>query len=175
MRRLCGIAACLTLIFAAGCSAPKSYVAPIDIRLQDPPPGTAVVYLVRAPYDAAHIAVFSPSAKLVVMPPETYTVLVLAPGKHLLVTRNAAVFGTESELAPPYELQVVADERRFLSLSGLTSDGLVFTGAVISGIPLFARQQGTKSGSLAWKEVTEFDAQGLMSIAKPVLPEKGAL
>lgn len=175
MKRLSAIAVCLSLVFLAGCSAPMPYVAPVDIRLQDPPPGKAVVYLVRAPHDPSRVAVFSAAAKLATLPPESYTAIVLTPGKHLLITRNAAVFGAQSELAPPYEVQVGADERRFLNLSGLTASGPVFTGAFISGIPLFLPQQGTKSGTLTWKEVTELDAQGLMSIAKPVLPEEGAL
>ena len=172
------LAASLTLLAAVGCSAPRAYSPPVDIPLQDPPPGKAIVYLVRAPYDSSLIAVFSGSAKLVTLPAETYTAVVLAPGSHVLTTRGAGVLSAGSEVAPPYRLQTKADERRFLNISGATSTVPVFTGVLpVSGamIPLFMPQPGTSSGSLAWKEVTELDAQGLMSIANPVLPEKGAL
>lgn len=138
-----------------------------------------MVYLVRAPYDSSRVAVFSETAKLAILPPDSYTAIVLAPGKHLLTTKTAATLSPDVEVAPPYELRVNAEERRFLNLSGLTSGGPVVAGVLpIAGVgvvPLLIQQQGTKSGSLTWKEVTELDAQGLMSIAKPVLPEKGAL
>lgn len=169
----------MAVFVVVGCATTQPYVAPVDVRLQDPPPGKAVVYLVRAPYDSSHVAVFSGAAKLATLPPDSYTAIALLPGEHVLITKTAATVSADAQVAPPYELRVRADERRFLNLSGLTSRRPVFVGVLpIAGggvIPLIEQQQATKSGSLTWKEVTEIDAQGLMSIAKPALPEKGAL
>lgn len=167
----------LTLMtFVVGCAV---HEPPVDVRLQDPPQDKAIVYLLRAPYDGVEIAVHVGPERVAVLPPSTYTAIVLDPGTHVLTTRTSSLFWEGAFLAPPFNLQVKANERRFLNISGVTKKEAQFTGLIpMPGgmmMPMVTATQVTAAGSRTWKDVTELDAQGLMSIAKLVMPEKGAL
>lgn len=168
------------MALVAGCAVPpKPYEPPVDVRLQEPPQDQAIVYLLRAPYDGVEIAVHVGSDRVAILPPSTYTAIVLKPGAHVLTTRTSSLLGEGAFLAPPFNLQVKANERRFLNISGVTKKEAQFTGVIpMPGgamMPMVTASQATAAGSRTWKEVTELDAQGLMSIAKLVMPEKGAL
>jgi hypothetical protein len=161
--------------FINGCVvAPRPYSPPIDIPLQEPPPGMAIVYLLRAPYDKTGISVSIGQRKVAELPESSYTAISLPPGSHVLSTQSSALFGGSTEVAPPVELVVQKGERRFLNISGTTQVGTSLAG-VVGVVPIFIRGQATVAGTHSWKEVTEIDAQGLMSIAKAVLPAQGAL
>ena len=87
---------------------------------------------------------------------------------------GGAFFDEASVAAPPFHLEVQADERRFVSLSGHTAKQLGLSGMILvpgaGMVPLLSSDTGTAPGTHAWKEVSEIDAQGLMSIARVVLP-----
>ncbi len=170
----------VVITLVAGCAVPpKPYEPPVDIRLQDPPQDQAIVYLLRALYDGIEIAVHVGADRVAILPPSTYTAIVLKPGPHVLTTRTSSLFGEGAFLAPPFNLQLKANERRFLNISGITRKEAQFTGVIpMPGgtmMPIVTATQATAAASRTWKEVTELDAQGLMSIAKLVMPEKGAL
>lgn len=170
----------VVMALVAGCTVPnKPYEPPVDVMLQEPPQDHAIVYLLRAPYDGIEITVHVGSDRVAILPPNTYTAIVLKPGVHVLTTRTSSLFGEGAFLAPPFNLRVKANERRFLNISGLTKKEAQFTGVIpMPGgtmMPMLTATQTTAAGSRTWKDVTELDAQGLMSIAKLVMPEKGAL
>jgi hypothetical protein len=153
-------------VLAAACATePKPYVAPVDKPLQDPLPGQAVVYLLRAPHDSLRVQVSSAEKRLVVLAQSTYTAVSLQPGRHVLRT-HAWLLAAGAEVAPPLVLEVQPNTRRFFSLSGATV-------RFVYGMPL--PQVDTAPGSHSWKEITELDAQGLMSITRVTLPDRGAL
>ena len=179
MSRLIASGVLATVILIQGCAAgSKPYVAPLDVNLQDPLPGTAVIYVIRAPYDTSELSIYEGNRKLATLPSSTYTAITLQPGKHVLITHSPSIFFSELELAPKYELALQAEERKFLYISGENSTSPTLTALLpISGtiMPLILPTKDTSAGTRSWKEINELDAQGLMSIAKPVLPEKGAL
>jgi hypothetical protein len=153
-------------LFAAACATePRPYVAPVDKPLQDPLPGQAIVYLLRAPHDSLRVQVSSAEQRLAVLAQSTYTAVSLQPGRHLLRT-HAWLLAAGAEVAPPLELDVQPNTRRFFNLSGATV-------RFVYGVPL--PQVDTAPGSRSWKEVSELDAQGLMSITRVTLPDQGAL
>lgn len=143
-----------------------------DIPLQDAPPGKSVVYLIRAPHDRATLPVYVGTRKVAVLPPSTYTVAVLQPGTHRIAASANA--GPD---APASALTVSAGERRFLYVSAPTARSfeLNFIGAGRAGIIPLALPTQVAAGAHTWKECSELDAQGLMSIGKLVLPEPGVL
>lgn len=172
--------ALVLVLAAAGCAVePKPYSPPKETPLQDPPPGKAIVYLLRAPYDSAEITVFVGAAKVATIPPGKYTAIALPPGRHVFITRAASIFGVGGEIAPSFHLNVRENQRRFLNISGSTTKTPALVGALPmpsgGGIPLVMPVQSTAPGSRSWKEVSELDAQGLMSISTPSLPERDAL
>jgi hypothetical protein len=150
---------------AAGCASrefrPLEFSPPV--RLQDPLPGQAIVYLLRVPHDPAPLDVSIDGRRVASLPPSTYTVATLAPGEHTL---SAARPGEEAK-PPASLLTVAAGERRFIytSVPSNTQTTLGFAGA----LPLFGRSQ-QPAGARAWIECSELDAQGLMSTARLVLP-----
>lgn len=168
-------------VVLCGCVVtPKPYEPPVDIPLQDPPEGQAIVYLLRSPYDNATVAVSLLDKPLAVLPASTYTAVVLSSGRHVLLTRQSAIFGEGTDVAAPTELALKPNERRFFNLSGATARTMSFAGAMpMPGggfIPLVTQSLNTKSATRAWKEVTELDAQGLdVHCQSGVARERGPL
>jgi len=168
----------IAVVLTSCAHEPRPYSPPKDIPLQDAPPGKAVVYLLRAPYDSLSIDISVANQKLAILGPSTYTAVALPPGTHSLVTKATSVFSAGGNVAPNFELTLKANERRFLNISGQTGKSPAVVGILpLAGgaIPLLLPEQNTANGSRSWKEVSEIDAQGLMSISKTVLPEPGAL
>lgn len=175
LRRLFIAASSLSL---AACAArefkPLEFAPPVP--LQDAPPGQAIVYLLRAPHDREAIAVFLNERRAAVLPLETYTAVSLWPGRYTILAApsgaSAAPEGTEAPL-----LTVAAGERRFLYTAiptrGSVSMFLAPAGAA-GAVPLFVPSR-QPTGARYWRECSEQDAQGLLSIAKAVLPDRNAL
>jgi hypothetical protein len=166
-RLVAGVALALS-----GCARDlKPYVRPVDVVLQDPLPGQALVYLLRSPYDASEVSVFLGERRMAVLPASSYSVITLAPGRHRLLTRHAGLFGGDIA-ASSLEIDAKPDQRRFFSLSGRQGKALAIAGVLPGGVPLLLNEHSTENGTRSWKECTELDAQGLMSIARLVLPER---
>ena len=164
----------LLLLLIAACAAPMKPLefAP-PIGLQDPFPGQAVAYLIRAPRDAETLQVFVDAKLVATLPPSTYTAVGLSPGAHKLSAHAASADG-QPEKSLPLELTVAASERRFFYVSRPTSTSssiVLVPGIGVSPVP---GRRVTNAGPRAWHEATELDAQGLMSISKVVLPERDA-
>jgi hypothetical protein len=170
----------LTCFVVIGCSTPpsKPYVPPADKPLQDPLPGQALIYLLRAPYDPSQLEVSLSDKVIAILPQSTYTAVSLPPGDYVLQTKSSAMFASGVPAAEPFKFVVKPNERRFFNISGATamSPGVVAVLPVRGGgvVPLVLRHLGTEPAGRSWKEVTELDAQGLMSIARLVLPERNA-
>lgn len=163
-------------MFITGCAIDsRPYSPPIDKALQDPMPGQAIVYLLRAPYDDAGLEVSISGKTVAVLPPGTYTAVSLPPGRHTLRTRATGLFGGDSNAAQSLEIELQPDTRRFLNVSGTMVETVNFAGVIPLArggvLPLLMQGNGTARGSRTWKEVRELDAQGLMSIGRLVLPE----
>jgi hypothetical protein len=75
--------ALLSLALTA-CASPefKPLVFAPEVRLQDPLPGKAIVYLLRVPNDAETVAVMFGQRKMAVLPPSTFTAVSVEPGTH---------------------------------------------------------------------------------------------
>jgi hypothetical protein len=155
-----------------GCAArefcPLEFPAPV--QLQDPLPGQAIVYLLRAPHDAVSLSISVAGRLLAELPPSTYTFASLPPGEHALVAAR------HGEAASPSRLTVSAGERRFFytSVPSETSNTFLLVPFGAGVLPLFGRTR-SPSGSRAWCECNEADAQGLISISRLVLPVQNAV
>ncbi len=171
MRRLILI---ICALIATGCSTGfKPYEPPVDIPLQDPPPGQAVVYLIRLPYDGLSVALNSGGAGLAKLPPGTYTALALPPGRHDIATTSSGLFSDGKEVAPLLNLDLRAGQRRFFYLSGVMRQSASVAGVIpgATPMPIIVPTMDTRRGTHAWKESSERDAQGLLSNARVVLPD----
>jgi hypothetical protein len=162
-------AGAMTLCISGCAISGKPYEPPADVPLQDPLPGQALVYLLRAPHDSIRIEVLVNGAKVATLPASTYTAISLMPGKHEVSARRDSMLGVNQEVAPPVSLAVQPGQRRFLQIAGTMARVIEMAGIT----PI--QSTGVANASRAWKEISGEDAQGLMSIARPVVPEKGAL
>jgi hypothetical protein len=166
---------CSLSVALLACTTPKNFDPkdlPPLVALQDPPEGKAIVYLLRAPHDSATLPVFLGGKKVAVLEPSTYTAAVLDPGTCLLASSPLG----RSEDAPASTLTVQAGERRFLYVSAPTSKSASLSSMYLNKvgvIPLVLPVYGA-NGARTWKECSELDAQGFMSIGRPVRPEPGA-
>ena len=157
----------------AGCAArefrPLEFSEPV--LLQDPLPGKAVIYLLRAPNDPVSLSILVGGRLVAELPPSTYTLISLTPGDHAL----GAVGNGETPGAGASRLSVAAGDRRFFytSVPSTTSNSFAFIPFGAGVLPLVGRTQ-SQSGARAWHECNETDAQGLMSIARLVLPARNA-
>jgi hypothetical protein len=161
---------------AAGCMTPKEFnpkdIPPL-VQLQDAPPGKAVIYLLRAPHDTATLPVYFGARRVANLPPATYTVVLVEPGSHVVASSPSG----SSAGAPGSELTVSAGERRFLYVSaaatGRTATVAPLLGPGAGVVPLVLPSYGS-TGARVWKECAELDAQGFMSISRPVAPVPSA-
>ena len=162
-------------IALTGCASrefkPLEFAPPV--ALQDPLPGLAIVYLLRAPHDPVVVDVALNSALAARLPAETYTAVSLQPGTYAIATTD----GTASSPGDNPVLTVSAGERRFLYTSVPTrstdSLGVAFAGKAVP-IPLLSPVT-IRVGQRTWRECSELDAQGLMSISKLVAPVRQSL
>lgn len=173
LRRLLIAAASLGLAACARDFKPLEF-AP-SVALQDAPPGQAVVYLLRTPHDSDSVTVFLNGRRVAVLPAETYTAVRLRPGRYAILAAPSGA-AAAPEVIEPSVLTVVAGERRFLYTAVPTRGSVsMFLAPVGVGVvPLFVPSR-QPTGSRYWRECGEQDAQGLLSIAKVVLPERDAL
>jgi hypothetical protein len=174
VRRRCS-AVFLTFFALAGCRSAAfkpSDFAPA-VNLQDPLPEMAIVYLLRIPHDSATVTVYFDARKMAVMKPESYTAVYVKPGTYEI---KALVSDSQSESVSAV-LTVSAGERRFIytSMPNQLSPHLssVYVGRV--GYISIVTHRGATARVRTWKECSELDAQGLISSAKVVLPEPGAI
>ena len=168
-RAALAIAAVLNLGACASEFKPLEFPPPVP--LLDPQPGRAVLYLLRVPDDSATVTVYLDRVALAVMPRDTHAVVQLTPGRHELV----AVAGSNTQRAVgeddlPMAIDLAAGERRFVYTTQPThstsSVGLVLGGKQGSVALPVARK--SPAGARAWRECNELDAQGLLSISKPM-------
>ena len=78
---------CATIALAlSGCSSTRfePLTPPADVKLQEPLPGQAVAYLMRAPHDPGEVTVYLGDRQAAVLPAETYTAVSVAPGSYVL-------------------------------------------------------------------------------------------
>jgi hypothetical protein len=179
MRHISVLTLLIGVLALGACATPsKPYTPPVDKPLQDPLPGQAVIYLLRAPYDRERLELSIDGKKVALLSESTYTAVSLSPGRHVMLTKFPSLFAEGTDAAPPIELYLKADQRRFFNVSGITSKLTALAGVLPipsgGGVPLLIQRAGTVDGTRSWKEVTELDAQGLMSISKLVLPERNA-
>ena len=166
----------LSLWGCAGPMAPLEF--PSSIALQDPLPGLALVYLIRAPHDQQEVAVYANRKLVAVLANGTYTAVSLFAGPYRLTSvthPESIVFGSK-DAADPLELVVAADQRRFFYMSQpigtSTSMGVMFLGK--GGILPIVSSSSTPIGPRVWKEATAREAQDLLVISRVVMPEKSA-
>jgi hypothetical protein len=144
-----------------------------DVVLQDAPPGKAIIYLIRAPHDHGTFPVFFNARLMASLPSSTYTVVVVDPGTYAVASSPNG----KAEWGPASQLTVQAGERRFLYVSApseTTFDMKMTRLGKLGMVPLLLPTTSAV-GAHTWQECTELDAQGLMSIAKLVMPAPGAL
>jgi len=156
-----------------GCAGPRP-IHPDAVVLQDPLPGQALVYLLRAPHDGLDIGVNVNAKQLVMLPPESYTALSLPAGKHVLTTFSSAS-SPHTPVAPPLEISVSPNQRVFYAIAGVTEKSVGLSGFIPIGggglAPLMLPRQAIVAGSRSWKEFSELDARGLLTVSRLVLPE----
>lgn len=167
------------VIVVGGCAGPmKPLEFPQTVTLQDPLPGQALVYLIRAPHDQLGIAVHANGRLVAVLPHGTYTAISLPSGTYRItsVTHSSSQLFGSWEAAVPLELAVAPDQRRFFYISQpsgtASSINLLFLGK--GGVLPLVSHSSSPTGPRIWKEATEHEAQGLLVISKVVLPEKSA-
>jgi hypothetical protein len=169
------VALILAVATLVGCSSgpmkPLEFKQPIS--LQEPLPGQALVYLIRAPHDSAEIEVEFNSAVAAVLPQLTFTAISLAPGEYLVQTKTRPSWSQPSpELGEPLRVTVSANQRRHFYLSQAKSTGIQATYG-IGGAPFAAFTHiAVAVGPRSWKEADEREAQDLMSITAPKMPER---
>lgn len=156
----------------SGCA--PNYPHPDTVVLKEPVPGKALVYFLRAPFDRGTFNVLGNGQLLVTLPIATYAALSLAPGEYRFVTTSSGLFGGNSQLIEPMEITLKPDQRVFYHVSGRgeTSIGLAGTVTLQGGgvLPLLKREDVLRDR--VWKECSELDARGLITISQEVEPEK---
>jgi len=96
--------------------ATKEYTPPPRAALQDPLPGLALLYVMRSPYDDAPLNLMLNEKPATKLPPSTYTVLSLSPGRYVLGTSGVVDKATGQPSIPAFAFEVQAGQRLFLHL-----------------------------------------------------------
>lgn len=170
--RTLGASLACWIVLLGGCTAPPR--TPADVPLQDPLPGSALVYLMRTPHDPVTVELFLTGRPYVTLPPETYTVLSLPPGKYSLATTAIAANGNRQVVADLLALELRPGIRSFYVLSGINERAkeLPSLNAMITR-PLSAVSESSDrvaKGSREWKESGELETRSMVTVTRLVLP-----
>ncbi len=165
---LCEVVAviCLSVVIS---SCAVDYPRPESIILQQPKPGESLVYFLRAPHDSGSLAIEVNGKRVAKLPPGTYVVLSLNPGNYRFVTTSGGLFSNE-EIARPLDISLEENERKFFHVSGVGEKRLTLTGLMrIKGggvVPLLGNESVISNRE--WKECTELDARGFITISRRI-------
>lgn len=164
--------------FLSGCAdnMPQSYYAPPPlIPLQDPLPGHGILYLLRAPHDQETFSVQLGGKQSFTLEPATYSVISLKPGDYAMTGTIGSILGGPKEAFAPARFRLQEGQRAFLYVSGVSDTSFFLNSIIPAGRGILFVDGGIKSstaaGTRSWKECTELDAQGFMSVSKPKLIE----
>lgn len=160
---------CVSMVIS-GCAV--DYPHPDSIVLQQPRTGESLIYFLRSPYDSGQLAIEANGKLLASLPPETYVALSLPPGTYRFITKSGGLFGN-GEVAEPLEVSFKENERKFFHVSGNDEKRVVLVGVMgVQGgglLPLPGRESVVRNRM--WKECSELDARGLITISRRVEQE----
>lgn len=160
-------------VIISGCAdnMPQSYYAPPPlIPLQDPLPGHGILYLLRAPHDQETFSVQLGGKQSFTLEPLTYSVISLKPGDYAMTGTVGSILGGPKEAFAPTRFRLQEGQRAFLYVSGVSDTSFFLNSIIPAGRGILFVDGGIKSstaaGTRSWKECTELDAQGFMSVSK---------
>jgi hypothetical protein len=146
---------------------PSYYKPPPPLALQDPLPGQALLYLLRAPHDQDAFSIQIQDKKPFVLGPESYTVLSFSPGQYTMTGEVSSMFGGPKPAFAPAQFRLIEGQRAFLYVSGVNGSSFFLNNIVALGRGGVLVDGGirpsTVASSRSWKECSELDAQGFMS------------
>lgn len=155
---------CSLLTAISGCAV--NYPHPDTVVLEQPKPGESLIYFLRAPHDNEALVIESSEKRTVRLPPESYVALSLPPGNYQFTTRHGGFFST-AEGAEKIEVSLAKNSRRFFHISGIEENRPSYIGFIGTGFtPLYARKPVVINR--VWKECSELDARGLITISRRV-------
>ena len=154
----------------SGCAV--NYPHPNSVVLQQPRTGESLIYFLRSPHDSGQLAIEANGKHLAKLPPETYVALPLPPGEYRFITRSGGLFSNE-EVAEPLEVSFRENERKFFYVSGNDEKRLALISVMrlqgAGAVPLLGRESVVTNRM--WKECSELDARGLITISRQVEQE----
>jgi len=156
-----------SLVAISGCAV--EYPHPDAIVLQQPKAGESLIYFLRAPHDSGALAIELQGKRLAKLPPETYIALSLPPGNYRFLTASDNLFGNGEE-AEPLEVSLKENERKFFRISGADEKRIALIGVMsVQGtgpVPLLGQESVVRNR--IWKECTELDARGIITISRQI-------
>ena len=168
MRRV--LCLCLPLVLTA-CAGNRPLEFTKRVALQDPLPEHAAIYLVRAPHDGGTIELALDGRPVATLSSNGYTTIQVREGQRRLTSKAT---GSASDGQVDYLLEARPGERHFYYLVQ-PSDVKPQTNLVMVTRKLLLLTPGyggtpVPSGARLWQEMSEPDAQGMLSISKLVMP-----
>jgi hypothetical protein len=156
------------LVTACADNKPPSYFKPPPpLALQDPLPGQALLYLLRAPHDQDSFSIKIQDKKPFVLGPSSYTVLSFPPGEYTMTGAVDSIFGGSKPAFVPAQFRLIEGQRLFLYVSGVNDSSFFLNSLVPFGRGGVLVDGGIRTSTVAstrsWKECSELDAQGFMS------------
>jgi len=164
-----GLVFCFTLAVSA-CA--HHYPDPDRVVLQQPKAGQALIYFLRAPHDSGLLSIEVNGRRLVKLPAATYAVLSLPSGHYRFLTTSGSLFGN-GEVVEPLEVSLRENERVFYHVSGIDGKQISLLGIInprgAGPVPLLGQESIVRNR--IWKECTELDARGFITISREVKPD----
>jgi hypothetical protein len=162
-------------LFLSACGnwAVRDYPHPDSVVLQQATENQALIYFLRAPHDSGSFSLQVNDKRVAELPPESYVALRLSPGSYRFVTKSAGLNFGNSDMAEALEITLNPNERVFYYVSGEDDKGVSLNGVLaIKGaglVPLLGSESVKRNR--VWKECTELDARGVITISRQVQQE----
>lgn len=157
---------------ATGCAKGRGPLVLPDPRpLITPQSGRAVLYLLRIPLEGFDLIVHVDGVRMALLPKASFTAIALPPGAHEVL----AIVQGGTLPSVPATVTLAEGERRFLYSAAPTRGSVSssFVPLKSTAILVFIPTQ-TTMGARRWTEMSEFDAQGMMSVLEPIGAEENA-
>lgn len=152
----------LFIIFISGCAINNRLVQNESVRLIEPSSSNSIVYFLRIPKDYRQLIIYLNDQRIAKMDNETYTAVSLPPGNYKLVAIDK-----NKNQSKTFKMVLLPSQRRFFYTS-IPSNNTI-TDTYIwhkSSLYIMSLTKGYIENR-EWKELSESDAKGLISILKP--------
>jgi hypothetical protein len=154
------------LILVSGCSFNGKLIQNESINLISPSNNNSIIYFLRIPRDFGDLILYLNDQRIAKITHESFTAVSLPPGDYTIIAIDK-----NKKQSNPFKIVLLPAQRRFFYTSIPSNDTITDSYIAYGNSLSVIRSTKGYIENRQWKEMSESDAKGLMSILKPIEAE----